>query len=336
MKNIYLFPLMMIFFVSTHLQATQEDPNEVVAEVDGKKITMGEINKALATDLYEAQTQIYQMKKMKIDEQINQHVLEKEANRKKMTVPELLEKNVQKKIKKVSDKEVDKFYKENQQNIKGTKEQFAERIRNYLEQQNYREQYSKYVESLKKSANAKILIKKPERIRVELSLSEGPQRGKKDAKIKLVEFSDFECPVCKRYTKTLDAVYDKYKRKINFVFKAFPLDQHKKAPLAHQASFCAEEQGKFWPYHDLLFENSPKLDRTDLEQYAQKARLDLAKFKQCLDSGSTAAKMQTEMQEAMAAGVRATPTIFINGQMLIGAVSQAQIEEVIEEELKRN
>ena len=328
--------MFLVSFSPLVMALSQEDPNEVVAEVQGKKITLGEINKALGPELYEMQTQIYQLKKMKIDEQLNQLVLEKEAEKNKTKVPDLLEKQVQKRVKKVSDKDVDKFYQENQQNIKGTKEQYVERIRNYLEQQNYREQYYKYLDGLKKSANAKVLLKKPERIRVELKLAPAPERGKKDAKIKLVEFSDFECPVCKRYTKTLDAVYDKYKRKINFVFKAFPLDQHKKSPLAHQASFCAEEQGKFWPYHDLLFENSPKLDRTDLEQYAQKARLDLTKFKLCLDSGSTVQKVQSEMKEATGAGVRATPTIFVNGQMLIGAVSQAQIEEVIEEELKRN
>ena len=160
-------------------------------------------------------------------------------------------------------------------------------------------------------------------------------KGKENAKIKLVEFSDFECPFCGGLTKTLDKIVQKYGGHVNLTFKAFPLSRHANAPLAHQASLCAHDQGKFWPYHDLLFENQKNLGRTDLEGYAQKLKLDAGKFKQCLDSGEKMAKVQKEMLEGQEAGIRSTPTVFVNGKILVGNVPQEQIEEVINEELKK-
>ena len=311
----------------------QKADSDVVAEVAGRKITQGELHKALGTDLYDLQRRIYDLKQEKLDGLIGQILLEKEAAKRKMTVEQLLNKYVHKQVRKIRDKDVEKFYNENKTNLRGSKQQYEERIRGFLEQKEKQSAYQKYLDRLKKMARAKIYLEAPKRFKMNLSLTEGASRGKEHAKVHVVEFSDFECPYCGRAAQALERIYKKYKRYVKFTFKAFPLAQHTHAQLAHQASLCAHDQKKFWPYHDKLFENPKKLGRPDLERYAKDLKLDITAFTQCLDSGEKFAMVQKELKEGEAAGVRATPTIFVNGQMLRGA-DPKELEEVINEELK--
>ncbi|MBI3018327.1 MAG: thioredoxin domain-containing protein [Deltaproteobacteria bacterium] len=322
-------------YADTSSVSCEGDPNKIAAEVFGRKITEAELHQALSVDLYELQSNIFELKKRKIEEMVGKIVLEKEAARRKMSVNELLEREVQRNVKKVSNKDIDKFYEQQKEHLKGTKEQYEERIRNFLQNEHQKEAYEKYVERLKKTARAQVYLEKPERPRVTLNLTPAPLKGGENAKVKIVEFSDFECPFCGGLTKTVDKVLKKYGRAVNLTFKAFPLSRHANAVLAHQASLCAHDQGKFWPFHDKLFENQQNLQRADLEKYAENLKLDLAKFKQCLDSGEKFAKIQKELLEGQEAGVRSTPTLFINGKIVVGNVPQKAIEDVVNEELAK-
>jgi len=313
---------------------TPDDPQKIAAEVYGKTITEGELEQAISTDLYELRNNIYRLKERQLDEMIGKIVLEKEAARLKLSVNELMDKEVKRRSQKVTQRDINDFYEKNKDHLKGTKDQFKDRIQSFLERERFNEAYQKYVDQLKKRARVKTYLAKPERPRVELSLTPAPTKGKEDAKVKIVEFSDFECPFCGGLIEKLDNVLNKYKRHVSLTFKAYPLSMHKNAPLAHQASLCAHDQGKFWPYHDILFKNQKQLERSHLEDHAGKLKLDLQKFKQCLDSGEKFAKVQKEMQEGNQAGVRSTPTLFINGKILVGNVPQEAIEEVVNEELR--
>jgi len=322
-------------YADTSSTSCDGDPNKIVAEVFGRKITEAELHQALSVDLYELQSNIFELKKRKIDELVGKIVLEKEAARRKMSTNELLEREVQRNTKKVSDKDIRKFYEQQKEHLKGTQEQYTDRIRNFLQNERQNEAYQKYVDRLKKTARAKVYIEKPGRPQVTLNLTPAPLKGNENAKVKIIEFSDFECPFCGGLTKTLDKVLRKYGRAVSLSFKAFPLSRHPNAPLAHQASLCAHDQGKFWPYHDKLFESQQALQRADLEKYAGDFKLDITKFKQCLDSGEKFAKVQKELLEGQEAGVRSTPTLFINGKIVVGNVPQEAIEEVINEELAK-
>lgn len=313
----------------------EADPKKTVAEVYGQKLTEGELNRSLSVDLFQMQKNIYNLKKRKTDEWVEKILLEKEATRKKLTLEQLIEKEVRNKTKPVSQKDIDKFYEQNKERLPGTKEQLAERIKSFLENESRQTTYRNYVDRLKKGARVVYSLPKPEHPRIELSLTPGPTRGKENAKVKIVEFSDFECPGCAGLVQKLDRVLKKYGGKVSLTFKAYPLSFHKKAVLAHQASLCAHDQGKFWPYHDTLFKNQKALERTDLEGYAEKLKFDMTKFRQCLDSGEKIAKVQKEISEGDQAGVNATPTFFVNGKIVVGDVPQDQIEELINEELKK-
>jgi protein-disulfide isomerase len=137
--------------------------------------------------------------------------------------------------------------------------------------------------------------------------------GSADSKVKIVEFSDFECPYCSRAADATNQLKAHFGDKVHIVFRHFPLDFHKAAHLAHQASLEAHAQGKFWAFHDLLFKNQRALSREDLEKYATEVGLDLNKFKAALDAGTHKAAVDADITLGGKVGVDGTPTMFING-----------------------
>ena len=142
---------------------------------------------------------------------------------------------------------------------------------------------------------------------------DAPAFGPKDAKVTIVEFSDFECPFCSRAAEATHKIKEKYGDKVRFVFRQFPLSFHSHAHLAAEASLAANAQGKFWEYHDKLFANQKGLERDKLEGYAKELGLDLAKFKKALDDKSHSAAVDAELKLGEEVAVDGTPTMFLNG-----------------------
>ena len=156
-------------------------------------------------------------------------------------------------------------------------------------------------------------------------------RGDFNAEITLVEFSDFECPFCERHYPTVNKILSEYEGKVRLVYKHFPLGFHKNAQKAAEASECAAEQGKFWEYHDKLFENQPvgySLEK--FKQWAKDTGLNTSKFNNCLDSGKFAQKVKDDYQEGVEKGVNGTPATFVNGKLVSGAVPYNSLKEIID------
>lgn len=143
-----------------------------------------------------------------------------------------------------------------------------------------------------------------------------PSLGPLNASVQIVEFSDFECPYCSRAASVVHQIREKYGDRVRIVFRQFPLEMHPNAHLAAQASLAAHAQGKFWTFHDLLFENQRDLDREALDGYAQKAGLDLALFKKSLDQKTFEPDVSTDLKLGNQASVQGTPTMFINGERI--------------------
>ena len=161
-----------------------------------------------------------------------------------------------------------------------------------------------------------------------------PFKGPANAPVTLVEFSEFQCPFCSRVGPTLKQLEKDYAGKLKIVFMHQPLPFHDNAQIAAEASMAANEQGKFWEYHDKLFANQKALGRPELEKYATELGLDLAKFKDALDKGKfkDAVKKDSELGHKVGAG--GTPTFFINGRKLVGAQPVEKFKMVIDAELK--
>ncbi len=157
---------------------------------------------------------------------------------------------------------------------------------------------------------------------VEVSITDKDHiRGNKDAKVTVVEFSDFECPFCQRFAPSVKQALDQYGDKIRFVYKHFPLDSiHPQARPAAEASECAAAQGKFWEFHDALFANQDQLSSAYYPQLAQELGLNVTNFNKCLTEGTYRQKVQDDYQAGVAAGVRGTPHTLVNGIAVSGAV----------------
>lgn len=172
--------------------------------------------------------------------------------------------------------------------------------------------------------------------RVEVSVDDDPSMGDADAPVTIVEFGDFQCPYCGRFTlDALKKVEEAYvdTGKVRLVFRDFPLSFHPEAQKAAEAAECADDQGKFWEYHDELFANQNKLSTAFYSATATKLDLDVAAFTECLNSDKYADEVKADIADGVAAGVRGTPSIFINGLMMSGAVPFSEIESVIDREL---
>lgn len=157
-------------------------------------------------------------------------------------------------------------------------------------------------------------------------------RGNKDAKVTLVEYSDFECPFCASVKPTIDQILDTYGDDVRLIYRHYPLSFHPQAQKAAEASECAAEQDKFWEMHDKLFEQNEAgtMSVASFKTAAGELGLDQADFDDCLDSGKYAQKVKDDMTEGTSYGVQGTPATFVNGTLVSGAVPFAQFASVID------
>lgn len=164
--------------------------------------------------------------------------------------------------------------------------------------------------------------------------TDDPYKGSNEAKVVIVEFSDFECPYCFQEFPVVRQIIETYGDQINFIFRDFPIADHPYAQKAAEAGECAHEQGKFWQMHDKMFINHDQLDDESLKIYAQQVGLDTNQFNECLDSGKYKKEVENDYANGLAAGVTGTPTFFINGQIVEGAVPLEFFKQVIDLGLK--
>ncbi len=170
----------------------------------------------------------------------------------------------------------------------------------------------------------------------EVSIDDDAVKGNPNAKVTIVEFSDFECPFCGKYFReTAPQIMKDYvdTGTVKYVFRDSPLDFHKNAQKAAEAAECAGEQGKYWEMHDYLFQNQDYLAVENLKGYAKDLKLDTAKFNDCLDKSKMAEEVSKDLADAQKYGVSGTPAFFINGKLISGAqpynVFKAEIEAAL-------
>jgi protein-disulfide isomerase/uncharacterized membrane protein len=170
-------------------------------------------------------------------------------------------------------------------------------------------------------------------------LDGGHSRGNADAPVTIVEFSDFECGHCAKFHHSLDSVLRRFGQGIRVVFHHFPLDSacnqtlnarfHPQACLAAVAAECAAEQGQFWQYHNILFDNQQRLDRQSLITYATRLGLDGPRFSACLDSPEALARVQLDVTKGVALGIDSTPTLFLNGRLVKGTLEPDLLSDAV-------
>ncbi|MFZ5774996.1 MAG: DsbA family protein [Thermodesulfobacteriota bacterium] len=161
-----------------------------------------------------------------------------------------------------------------------------------------------------------------------------PFLGTDNAPVTIVLFSDFECPFCGKVTPLLEDALNKYPGKVKVVFKQFPLPMHKQAQPAALAALAAHQQGKFWQYHDLLFENQKNLSEAKFGELAKQVGLDAGRFERDRKAPLLMQILDRDINDGRQAGVRGTPTIFVNGRLLKDRNSE-KLHRLVDQELAK-
>ena len=320
------------FFASTSVAQSAETskPKQPVATVDGQPIYDEDLAPSVEGQLQPLRNQEYEIKKKALDNLIEQKMLEAAAKKKGLTTEKLLDQEVNSKVPDPSDAQLEGYYV----GLKVTRP-FADvktQLRDGYKQAKIRQAREDYLKALRADLKVVVLLSAP---RVEVAYDPARLRGNPKAPVMIVEFSDYQCPYCHQVEPTVKEVLTKYGDKVSLSYRDFPLTAiHSQAMIAAEASRCAEEQGKFWEYHDQLFTAS-KLEKDSLIEYARNLKLDDKQFESCLTSEKYKADIDKDAQEGKKAGVTGTPGFFINGVALSGSQGQDAFARVIDDELAR-
>jgi protein-disulfide isomerase len=317
--------------------AAKQGPVDVVATVGSTRITLAQVDELAmrqpaerfgSLKLLQA---IYAARSQAIDDLVANVLLDEDARAQHIDRAALLEREVSSKVAAPSDAEVTSWYLANQERVQGaTLNQARSAIRTFMAQDRTESALRGYIDRLKSRTIIKIALEQPR----EAVKAVGAALGPESAPVELIEFSDFECPYCRRAAPIVKQVLEAYGNRVRLVYRHYPLAQHPNARPAAEAALCANDQGKFWPYHDRLFADLPKIGEADLKQFAKDLGLDAERFNTCVDSRTFRDAVDADVTAGQAAGVGGTPAFFINGRPLLGGPTFDAFKRIIDEELE--
>lgn len=308
-------------------------PKQAVATVGDQTIYDSDLASSVEGQLQPLRSQEYDIKRKALDTLIEQKMLEAAAKKKGVTTEQLLQQEVDAKVKEPNDDEIHGYYLAQSARLNrpfddALKTQLRASIRNSQIQQ-LRQDYMKQL----RSDNKVVVLLSPPKVQV--AYDPKRLRGNAKAPVMIVEFSDYQCPYCHQVEPTVKNLLAKYGDKVSLSYRDFPLTAiHQNAMIAAEASRCAEEQGKFWEYHDQLF-NASKLEKDALIQYARDLKLDDKQFESCLTGEKYKAEIEKDEADGRNVGVNGTPGFFINGVEVSGAKPESEFTSIIDDELGR-
>jgi protein-disulfide isomerase len=318
-------------------QAKQMAPSEVVLRIGSTSITLGEVDERALQEpvdnfgharLVQA---LYTARRAAIDSIVADRLLDMEAKSRGIDRATLETQEITSKAKAPTDADVELWYQLNPDRVQGRPiDQLRTPIRSLLLNERTIDARDTLISALKAKTTIAVLLEPP---RQTVATAGHAGKGSASAPIELVEFSDFQCPFCQRANPTVDQVLKTYGDRIHFVYRHYPLPNHPNARPAAEAAACANEQGKFWNYHDRLFASASQLSDADLKNHAAALGLDTAAFNSCVDTHAKKAEVDKDIREAEEVGVTGTPAFFINGRSLEGAQPFEAFKQVIDEEL---
>jgi len=296
------------------------DDKTPVAFVNGDPVTEGDLNTLVGSYLKQIERRIHQVKEGAVNHLVEQKLWEQAAKKAGMDKDAWMKSQVDPSEMKVTDKELNEIWAKQKDRVKMKKEEFIPQLRAHLERQKQNQSSQKILAKLRadaeKSGNIKILISEPAEELIKIDTTGAAILGKKNAKVSIVEFSDFQCTFCARSQETLHKVLEHYGDKVNLVVMDFPLKQHPEAKPAAVASYCVKDQNesKFWEFRKLAFErteNRQDLKGDALKEMAKKLEVDMAKFDACMKENKHAKLVDQLFASGQKIGVSGTPSFFI-------------------------
>ncbi|HVO94221.1 MAG TPA: thioredoxin domain-containing protein, partial [Terriglobales bacterium] len=319
------------------LPACDKGSESKLAEVDGHVISAIDLEKVGSRELFQQRETLFRLEQKKLDEYIGALLLTKEAKARGISVTTLLDQEVNSKVSPVNESEIAAFYEAKKERLPVQLDKVREQIRDYLNEDRREKQKMAYVRSLRAKAKIVTYLKPPPVYRADIAIQGAPSKGPDNAPVTIVKFEDFQCPYCKAVQPTFGELLKRYDGKLRVVHKDLPLEAiHPEAREAAEAARCAGEQGKFWSYHDVLYDRAPKLSVESFKNYAKETNLDVLVFERCLASGKFKPAVQKDLSEAVELGLSGTPAFFINGRELTGAQPIEAFTAIIDDELARS
>lgn len=305
-----------------------QNDSSVVAQVGGVKITLAELEQEESAKLLSAHYQYYQAQSKALDDLIDKKLLEQKAKSENLTVEQLIDRDIKPQVKDATEDQMKVYYEglETDQPYEAVRDKIVEKIRQ-LRTDKIR---SAYVKVLRAQTSVYIALAPP---RANVEVADAQILGPKSAQVTLVEFADYECPYCQKVAADLKRLKADFGDKVAFTYKDFPLPMHARAEKAAEAARCASQQNKYWEFHDELF-HSKELDVDQLKAQARALKLDSEQFDKCLDSGAQAAAVERDRKEGARLGITGTPSFFVNGHYLSGALDYAALRKIVEQQLE--
>jgi len=306
---------------------TQTDTT-VVAEVNGAKVTVADLEQEESGKLLQAHNQYYQAEKKALEDLIEKRLLQQKAKHEGLTVDQLVDRDIKSQVQDPTEDQMRVYYEglESDQPYETVRVKILEKIR----QLRTDKARAAYVKGLRAQSNVIVELAAPSaNVNLENAYSVGP----KHAAVTLIEFADYECPYCQKVASDLKQLQDEFRDRLAFVFKDFPLPMHSHAQKAAEGARCAGKQGKFWEYHDELFRGK-QLDVERLKQDAVVLHLDSSQFAKCLDSGAESADVQRDREEGVKLGLSGTPSFFVNGHFYSGALDYTALRQIVEQQIE--
>ena len=312
--------------------AATEDRGKVVAQVGQSSITLDEVDRRAAGKLQRLRDEEYDARRQALDEMVVEQLVQKEAERRGVTQDALLKAEVDAKVAAPTAAEVRTVYEENKAAAGSrTLAELTPLIERSVRERRMAERAAQFREELKARTEVKVTLEAP---RVPVTVpADAPALGPASAPVTIVEYLDYQCPFCHRAQGVVDEVLGRYPGRVRFVHRDFLLGKPRSLPAA-RAARCAGEQGKFWEYHRNLLLAPGDMGDQDLRTRATAMGLDGGRFSACVASDRFDADIRRSTESGHSLGIDATPTFFINGRRMTGALPADQFAEVIQEELR--
>lgn len=306
------------------------------AKVGKTEILEKDIYKGIESEIYDAEMKLYDLKMGKLRAIIIEKIMSLDPKKKGLTNDQYLEKYITNSIK-ITDDQINKFAKERKIPKEHINTQMMNRIRQYLSGMEKKKAIDTWLARKTKGNAVEVYLKKPERPVFKVDVGESLYAGAADAKVTVIEFTDFQCPFCSKASMTMRKLKKKYGNKIKVVMKHFPLPFHKNAKDASEAMLCMSEQSKdkAWKMYGAMFDQQDKLTYSDLQEVAKKNGADTKKFDECMKSDRFVKSIDADIEQGSKLGINSTPTFFVNGKMVSGALPVSVFSELIEEELAK-
>ncbi len=309
-----------------------------VARIAGETITADQLDGWIKDQLFRQASRdgdvakLHELRSRALEDMIRERLLERAAAKRGVERDALLRQEIERRSA-VTPEEVQEYYEAHQESFEGVeREEALARVERSLVGSRQRSAFDAFMQELREEAGVSVALEQP-RIQV---AAEGPSLGPDDAPVTIVEFSDYECPYCRRAEPIVKQVLERYPEDVRLVYRHFPLTSiHPRAQEAAEAAACAEEQDRFWDYHEKVFENTQALSKEDLLRYGSELGLDTQAFASCVEENRTQARVEKDLEAGRGAGVSGTPMFFVNGIPMSGARPVEDFVRVIEEELGR-